>query len=171
MILCDQYGYNVCNKLTAYINNFKIETIIKPGARYNNCISDISQLTKGYTRSDFIIIFAGSNNFYNYNRYPSFRDITQKVNFSSHTNIVFISVPIFNIDNETNRFIKRFNSNLEKYANKLNRYSEGNISYLNIYTKSFSVNFKESIFFIFILHLLSKDLKTDMTTSKYYEKQ
>ncbi|KAJ8927490.1 hypothetical protein NQ314_020039, partial [Rhamnusium bicolor] len=67
LVLSDQYGRNLnrCISKQATLNKFQVESFLKPGANYENVLNDVVQLVKSYTKSDFVIVIAGANDFRN----------------------------------------------------------------------------------------------------------
>ncbi|KAG5861525.1 hypothetical protein JTB14_016296 [Gonioctena quinquepunctata] len=131
LILCDELGYGLGKSISKFIGNeFSIETLIKPGAYFVNVIEDIINLSTNFGLNDYIIVLAGSNDFHA-KKFPLFREINSKAECSSHTNIIFSSVPYGN-HVELNDFIYKFNLKLNDYSHKLNHYAEGDISFFDL---------------------------------------
>ncbi|KAG5872114.1 hypothetical protein JTB14_016199 [Gonioctena quinquepunctata] len=131
LILCDELGYGLGKSISKFIGNeFSIETLIKPGAYFVNVIEDIINLSTNFGLNDYIIVLAGSNDFHA-KKFPLFREINSKAKCSSHTNIIFSSVPYGN-HVELNDFIYKFNLKLNDYSHKLNHYAEGDISFFDL---------------------------------------
>ncbi|KAG5883081.1 hypothetical protein JTB14_031192 [Gonioctena quinquepunctata] len=130
-ILCDELGYGLGKSISKFIGNeFSIETLIKPGAYFVDVIEDIINLSTNFGLNDYIIVLAGSNDFHA-KKIPLFREINSKAKCSSHTNIIFSSVPYGN-HVELNDFIYKFNLKLNDYSHKLNHYAEGDISFFDL---------------------------------------
>ncbi|KAG5864687.1 hypothetical protein JTB14_030281 [Gonioctena quinquepunctata] len=131
LILCDELGYGLGKSITKFIGNeFSLETLIKPGAYFVNVIEDIINLSTNFGLNDYIIVLAGSNDFHA-EKFPLFREINSKAKCSSHTNIIFSSVPHGN-HVELNDFIYKFHLKLNDYSHKLNHYAEGDISFFDL---------------------------------------
>ena len=136
LILSDECGRN-CNRLIKKykeLESYEITSIIKPGALLWQIIENIDSLCKNYTINDFVIIIAGTNDI-NKKSTPSFRYICNKLKLSSHTNIIFTSI-LYKKNRINsflkNRYIHKYNSKLNEFLTKFNKYAEGNISYLEV---------------------------------------
>lgn len=80
LILSDEFGRNVNKIVMNKVNsqNFAVESIIKPGANFQQVIEDMEALTSTYLQQDHVFILAGSNNFNKQNKYPLFKTICNK---------------------------------------------------------------------------------------------
>lgn len=145
MIIGDEYGHNLNVTLKQLLDKdmFKIETIIKPGASFSGVIENIASLAKTYTLTDYIIIVAGANDFEN-NKYPSFKNINNKLKSCTHTNIIITTVP-FIINRKINKYINKFNNKLNDYLFRLNKYTQGNVNLLDINNNSGTISNKRVI--------------------------
>lgn len=92
LILSDQFGFNLGSHIKNNLKNINVQTFVKPNARLANVIVDVGPLTKDFTLDDFVIIVAGFNDF-RYRKYPSFKEINDKIKFLGHTNVILVSVP------------------------------------------------------------------------------
>lgn len=130
LVLCDEQGRYIDNLLNKLLIdktvNYKIESIIKPGAGLCNIVGNLKGLTREYTSKDYVILVAGSNDFKN-NRIPSINMLLDEVKGCVHTNIVVLSVPYF-FDYSINLKIHKFNIKLSDILFKLNKISENGIS-------------------------------------------
>lgn len=142
LILCDEVGRGLGMKIKESLQ-CQVETIIKPGALFENVIEAIKKLTEGYTIRDYVIIIAGLNNFKN-NMYPKISEIHKKVKFCTHTNILFSTIPQFGLRKKIKYFIKKFNSRFFEYVLKLNRFAEGKIKLIDILdSKGYLISMKK----------------------------
>lgn len=130
LILCDETGRGIGAKIKECLK-CQVETIIKPGALFENVIEGIKKLTEGYTVNDYVLIICGSNNFKN-KMYPRISEIHKKIKFCTHTNILLSTIPQFSFHTKINNFVKKFNSRFLEYVIKLDRYAEGNIRLIDI---------------------------------------
>lgn len=131
LILCDQYGYKLNRILSSSLGGFTVQLIVKPNAGFENVIQDVAGLSACFTRSDYIVIIAGANDFAR-NKYPSFRMINSRLKCCTHTNIILASVPYFMYNERVNKFVYRFNCKLLEYTLRLNRYAEASVSFLDV---------------------------------------
>lgn len=136
LILCDQHGRNLNRNLSKHdsLNQFHVESFLKPGANYENVLNDVELLVKSYTKSDFVIVIAGSNDFQNL-KYPKMKNICNKMKLCAHTNLIFLSTPKLSV-NKNNRHINKFNNKLGEFLAKLNNYTEGLMSFIDINGKT-----------------------------------
>lgn len=135
LLLCDDYGRNI-NKIMHNMllsGEYHIETIIKPGASFHQVIENIDLLTVNYGIYDYIIIIAGSNNFNKNHKYPSFRNIWEKIKQCSHSNIIITTVPYRN--SKVDKFIYKFNKKLSDFVWKLNKYVPGKVNIVDVNNK------------------------------------
>ena len=65
---------------------------------------------------------------------PLFKDISGKLKYCTHTNIILTAVPLTNKSN-ANMHINKFNIDLGAYAAKLNKYGEGNVVWCDLNNK------------------------------------
>ncbi|KAG5865101.1 hypothetical protein JTB14_004453 [Gonioctena quinquepunctata] len=78
LILGDEWGHGLGKSISKFIGNeFSIETLIKPGAYFLYVIEDIINLSTNFGLNDYIIVFAGSNDFHA-KKFPLFREINSK---------------------------------------------------------------------------------------------
>lgn len=145
LILSDDIGRNVNKILSNNLKNenYYIESILKPGATFQQVVENIDTATRSYTSQDNIIILAGSNNFNKVKRYPLFKDIWDTVKKCSHLNITVATVPYSN-NYRLNKFINKFNNKLIAFISKIDNYVPGKISLLNL-GNSFSFNLKKNV--------------------------
>lgn len=133
LILCDEAGRNInrilMNKLNH--NEYHVETIIKPGATFEQIIENMDLLTSTLSTQDQVVIMGGSNNFNVKRRYPLFKAICNKVKQCANHNILIATVP-FSSNQKLNKFIHKFNVKLDDFVTKLNNYVPGTISLLNV---------------------------------------
>lgn len=62
LLLCDQYGKGVRSSLQKLLgNDFQVTAVIKPNAQLNQILANCKEICKDFTKSDYIIIMAGSN--------------------------------------------------------------------------------------------------------------
>lgn len=84
-------------------------------------------MTSNFTYKHYVIIFGGNNDFYN-NKSPNIREIKQKIEHCTHTNILLLPV----MCKYYNKFISRFNNKLKELALLLNNYSKGYVHFISI---------------------------------------
>lgn len=166
LILTDDYGRNIAKLVRKIINSntYQIETIIKPGAAFQQVIEDLEALTKNYTLSDYVIIIAGSNNFNSRNRYPLFKDIAQKVIKCSNTNLIISTAPYKSYN--TNTFIRKYNKKLTEFLFVLGNYVLSKISLLEITDKGYKNKQKNQIACDIVNLLLNKNKQQNFITVK-----
>lgn len=134
MILSDEYGRYLDSFIKNKCNSVTTETIIKPGALFQNVIEDIVSLTRNYTLNDYVLIVAGTNDFKKM-KYPFFKDIQSKIRYCTGTNIIFTSIPSVYCLRKYQTFVQKFNDKLSEYAFRLNQIAEGNVRCLDFCTK------------------------------------
>lgn len=135
LILGDEMGLNLNNLIRKLLNleEYRIESFIKPGGNFNNVIENLEEKVKEFNLKDLVIIIAGHNDF-EMNNIPKFKNIVTKLKMCSHTNVLFLSSPILARNNKKSIIINKFNKHLLQFVTKLNLYTEGKMSFLNINT-------------------------------------
>lgn len=131
LILADDFGRNI-NKIVykKLPNKYQLETMLKPGATFQQTIENIDQLTKNYGLNDHVVIITGSNNFNKNTGYPSFRYICDKLKSCNKTNIIVATTPYKNRPED--RFIQKFNMKLNDFMCKLNNCIPGKIKVVEV---------------------------------------
>lgn len=134
LILSDEYGRHLDSLIKKCgISSLQTETIIKPGALFRNVVEDIANLTKHYTINDYVLIIAGTNDF-KQRKYPIFKEIQSRIRYCTSTNIIFTSVPSIHCLKEHHESLKKYNRKLSEYASRLNRITEGTMSFVEFCT-------------------------------------
>ncbi|KAG5871913.1 hypothetical protein JTB14_025005 [Gonioctena quinquepunctata] len=134
MILCDQHGRGLGKSIGKRVGGTTtVQTIIKPNARYDKVIDNIVNISQDFSLADNIVVKAGYNDFLR-GKYPSFKNINDKLKHCTHTNITLVSVPYITEDyiTNTNTFIYKFNIRLNDYVTRLNKYAEGKVTFLEL---------------------------------------
>lgn len=114
LILSDKTLGNLREKLTyALEEKFSITAIIKPNASFENIVEDIENLSKDFSKNDYIIVQGGLVNAKRgvgiaRNVFPAIN------NACSRTNLLFISLPFWRDRYVLNGFIKRINDEIYK---------------------------------------------------------
>ncbi|CAG9771145.1 unnamed protein product [Ceutorhynchus assimilis] len=134
LILCDEAGRGLNGLLEKKLKqDYCVQCIIKPGAPYVDVIHNMEQLVKDFTKSDCVIVLAGSNEFQQ--GYPA----TDK----------------FVIAKRINSFFQKFYS----FAKKVNQVSEGRFLLLNCLIKAKKGKKFENIAELIKLNLKEKNEK------------
>lgn len=136
LILCDEFGRHVNRSLLDLpkCKDYKIETIIKPGACFGGLMEDVTRLLGCFTSSDHVVIVGGANDFVD-NNSPFIGDVLARIKQCLHTNVMVASVPVVPANKHNRRFISRFNKKLENFILKVNNFMECSASFLNISDK------------------------------------
>lgn len=132
LILCDQNGYNLGNKLQTRLSDYKIETFIRPYATFEVITENLESISQTFTGSDYIIILGGYNNFINRQCQISTKHLLSSLKQCSHTNFIFVSVPYINFNSKINDYIYNFNNNLKKCLIQLDRYTKESFTFVDI---------------------------------------
>ncbi|CAH0392024.1 unnamed protein product [Bemisia tabaci] len=139
LILSDSHGRNLAQMLKNRLGSnqhFETHSIFKPNALFKNVIEDIGNLTKGFTKNDFVFVIAGSNDlFYHYEspKYDLFTELCKAARLTSHTNLVIPKLfHRFDVPNYVAITFKRFYDQLILRATKMyNHVSEIDFDYLS----------------------------------------
>lgn len=131
LVLSDNYGYNLNYLLKDRLKSvsYQVQSFYKPGAKFENVIENIENLSGNFTQKDHVVIVAGSNNFSSSSDYPRFRDLWNKLKLCLNTNFTFVGVPYSH--QSQNRLIYRFNKNLNRFVHKLNTCLPGLFSFID----------------------------------------
>lgn len=134
-LLGDDVGQNLNTVLKRYLASrnldFKMETVLKPGACFDNIAKDSLSLIKNYNFDDFLLVFGGSNDLFN-NRFPSFKILVNMIRECSFTNLLLFSVPYVKSNYELNCKIYRFNSRLMELCYRMNDRCEGLVCFVDL---------------------------------------
>lgn len=130
LILSDETGRGIGENLARNLKGMTVQSIIKPGAGFDSVVEDVTNLVRDYTSKDYVIIAGGWNDFCISGRGPSLKMIGSKIRYCTHTNIIFLSVPVRSKWQSTCCCIDSFNFNLKCYANSLNKYALGRVGYI-----------------------------------------
>lgn len=137
LILGDDHARNLQNSLNKNVGsiteNYKITSILKPGAPMKNLIENMDILAKNFTFRDYIILIGGSNDLLSY-KFPSFKLLLTKLKACAHTNIIILSVP-FSKNNFVNYNIMNYNYKLNEFVHKFGRFSEGKVTFIDFSSK------------------------------------
>lgn len=132
LILSDEQAFGLRSSLGSKLDEFLVQSIIKPGARFLDVIGNIVALTKNFTKNDYVLILAGSNDFFA-GGCPSIGELHQRLKLCTHTNIILSAVPFsYRHRGENNPRIFRFNKRLSEYSFELNKYAEADVLYADI---------------------------------------
>lgn len=132
LILCDQFGYNVGQKIKNKLNA-NVLSVVKPFACYEDVIVNLPLMTCDFTRNDSVIIIAGFNDFIR-GGFPSLVNFNNKLKSCLHTNLHIVSVPYMKNTN-INRLIYKFNYKLNDYILKVNKCTESSIHFIDFNSK------------------------------------
>lgn len=94
-------------------DKFAVETITKPNAPFEEVAENVKQLTKTFSKNDFVIIIAGTINILNHIKF-NVDSINNLRDDLIHTNCYVVSVPFLNVYPTYNQFISTFNQKLRK---------------------------------------------------------
>lgn len=143
LVISDDYGRNINKLVYSKLDRkrYIVQSIIKPGAHFNQVVENLEALTLNYTLEDHVIVIAGSNNFNKSHRYPLFRDICNKIKNVRNTNITFTTVP-FRWHGK-NHFIDKFNKKLIDFIQRIDRYVPSKVSIIDV-NNSFRQNLTKS---------------------------
>ncbi|CAG9769496.1 unnamed protein product [Ceutorhynchus assimilis] len=134
LIISDEHGKKLGRNIERHIDseNIFIESIVKPGAHYDGVLHGLKSLTRDYNKNDYVVVIAGSNDFYN-NRRPKFGKIHEVLKECSHTNFIVLASPILRKYNNVN-YISLFNNNLRKILSAFSKQSDNLYDYIDINT-------------------------------------
>lgn len=96
LILADSQGRNL-SKYTSNVwpsdNKKTISSIFKPNATLSEVVNDVGELTKFFTKKDFVVVLGGSNNEIKNKRKQLFYDVERLLKQTEHTNVLVAGLP------------------------------------------------------------------------------
>lgn len=130
LLLADSQGRGVSEILCNQLQNCATESIFKPNATIEGVLKDVVGLTKHFTKSDTLIISAGTNDALK-NTIPNFDYIVDLLSSLSHFNVIFVSIPYCRANYTYNAYAFEINS---RFYNIINKYKLHFINYVDINT-------------------------------------
>ena len=110
LILADERGRGIASRLCCgALPNYKVEIIFKPNADLMGVVCDCARLARGYGDNDYVIVLAGTDNVSHNSKKINVRELSVKLQCMSFTNLMFISQPFVNNNNNVNNKISKFN--------------------------------------------------------------
>lgn len=138
LLLCDDLGMGLREKLERLLGCHQIMSVIKPHATMKNLIESVDSLSQDFTVNDFLVIVGGQHDL-SKGQFPSFKFINQKLRNCTSTNIIFTSVP-YGCDSAINDTIYKYNCKLNDYLSRLNRITQGLVMYHEINNVKSKIN-------------------------------
>lgn len=95
LLLSDSNGRKCSQILAEYVGvKFKVSSIVKPNAKFNDVVKDVEKLTRNLTYRDHVVVMAGTNNFSD--QIPHISDFNLRAFevASKRTNITFTGIPL-----------------------------------------------------------------------------
>lgn len=134
LLLTDQYGKGLSSLMrgTQELADYNISSIVKPSASFQSITEDIVKLTSDFSKNDFVIIIAGTNDLRS-KQYPFFRGIWDKLKTCLNTNIILASVP-YGRNRSIDWNIHKFNSKLQEFLKKINDRYDAHFSSITLNT-------------------------------------
>lgn len=93
---------------------YLVESIFKPNALFEDVVRDITNLTMGFTKTDYVVVQAGTNNVLR-KRMISDEVLKNLVRSLTHTNLILVSVPYWRKDSRLIHNHLVYTSNLRMY--------------------------------------------------------
>lgn len=111
LLLGDSQARGSVSILKSLLSSYQIMSIFKPNAKIEAVLEDMSKLTSDFTKEDYVIILAGSNNALkgskvDMNFIKNWKPVLEK------TNIILLSVPYWHGRQILNKFIFDINCHL-----------------------------------------------------------
>lgn len=129
LILGDEKVKYLHKHLNGLETKYDILTISKPGATYANIFKNTESLLKRYTLNDYVIVMGGTNDFIQ-KKTPNISKTFGSFIWGFETNFIFSSTPPIKSKGAT-KYINKFNNHLCSFLNRINRVSQGVISYID----------------------------------------
>lgn len=113
LILADDHGRDLAKNLHKLLptEKFSIQVIFKPNAKFEDVVSNCKKLTSTYTKNDYVIVIAGSNNALT-NGFIKIHTIKKVISDLANTNIIMSTIPYCNGRLVLNRIIGSINENI-----------------------------------------------------------
>ena len=114
LLLSDSHGRQCSSILSDAVGSgWEVFGLVKPGACFEAVVEDVAELTKNFDEFDYVIVLAGANNVL-INRHLSKAFLRRLQNSLKHTNLVLVSVPFFNKNDNYNRAAYQLNCTLHQ---------------------------------------------------------
>lgn len=112
LLSSDELGHYAYSQLTEdkFFHKYQIQAIVKNGVKFNEIIAKIINLTRNYTKKDFVIIYGGKNDCAEYKNIDRINLLNILENMG-HTNVIILSTPLWYRKNTINSFVY-FNNHL-----------------------------------------------------------
>lgn len=120
LILADSHGRQLAELLHPMLRNVNLQVILKPSAIFNQVISNVTELTKFFNKSDHLFVIAGCNDCHCKNEKHFNVDLSSLISVS-----VFTNVHVFNVFDrydciKCNENVTYFNVELQKSISSSN---------------------------------------------------
>lgn len=139
LILGDSHGRGLTQTISARLGSkFKVMSIIKPNAVFDDVVMDIENLCSSFNKNDYVVIIAGTNDFNHSD--GSLKLNLDKINrIADRTNIVIPGIPLRfdKVGFKVNSLILEYNLNLFKTIDSLKK---DNKNFVDVPKKTFSLN-------------------------------
>lgn len=133
VLLSDDIGRGLCKAIMDKVdlNRYRVESIFKPGATFDQVIDSLDSLSGALTIRDHIFVIAGSNDFSTGSKYPSFRNICQRLKSCYSVNVTIATIP-YRVNSSVNKFIYKFNNKLVDVIGRINNCVQGTVGVLDV---------------------------------------
>lgn len=111
ILLADDYGKGLINKLQNQLPLWKIRSELKPAATLQQVCTNIDATLNELNKQDFLVIIAGSNDLRRRTNLTTFQNIINCiVSKSSQTNIIISTIPQDNCKSSSDTYLDQLNS-------------------------------------------------------------
>jgi len=94
IIVADSHGRDLCHEIEQRTPNLDITAFVRPGALLSGVTHDIQEVTKHLTKADAVVVIGGTNDLEKRNSSVTADSICATQNFTSHTNLIFATIPM-----------------------------------------------------------------------------
>lgn len=159
LILTDDFGKKILQPLLHLLGNeFCIQVICKPYARFKHVVSSIGRSLSDFTDSDFVIVLAGLNDVNIH-----INDITSLANKCFYTNLILGTIPVINDTSDLSYRVQGVNNQIRKITSNL-KYFSSNIEILDLRDRFLFRDYQVNSFYLNRLGLrkLAKQIKNSI---------
>lgn len=129
-ILGDQTVNNLNKSLQRNLgDNFQIQSFVKSNALFTQAIQNLSELTRGFGKDDFVIVGCGSNDLAA-GKYPRMNLIKKVISDCENTNLIFLSC-VVSVDKMYHK-VMNFNSKLQCFLDLCDSKCRNKINFVNM---------------------------------------
>ncbi|KAG8304424.1 hypothetical protein J6590_094112, partial [Homalodisca vitripennis] len=115
IILADSHGKKL-STMVEQRSSLNVCSYVRPGARFDQVVEDVGEITKGLTGSDYLLVMAGTNNVEKSGVKQLMSDVHTLINNTKHTTLLLATLPMRHDRWELDENITKINAELESIS-------------------------------------------------------